>query len=287
MKKIKHLLLFLIAIWMWQLPANSAPTGVIETGGLGAGMFNQLQRDGSGVYDTMQKDQIKRYNVEKNLISPVEKIQTTEDEDKFEVDIQRDLEKDGVVYNPQFLVRKVKFEGNTKIKSKVLESIGSDVIDHEIYFEDLLTYALRISRYYQSKGYLTSYAYVPAQQIKDGVVTICIVESTVGDVEVTGNKWARTWYLKNVMMGRDGLREGTVFNARALQGALREMNEETYMQAQSTISKNGDDTKIDLEVRDKFPLRFNFSWDDYGRTYTGVQRASFLLGLDNLSGFGD
>ena len=287
MKKIKHLLLFLIAIWMWQLPANSAPTGVIETGGLGAGMFNQLQRDGSGVYDTMQKDQIKRYNVEKNLISPVEKIQTTEDEDKFEVDIQRDLEKDGVVYNPQFLVRKVKFEGNTKIKSKVLESIGSDVIDHEIYFEDLLTYALRISRYYQSKGYLTSYAYVPAQQIKDGVVTICIVESTVGDVEVTGNKWARTWYLKNVMMGRDGLREGTVFNARALQGALREMNEETYMQAQSTISKNGDDTKIDLEVRDKFPLRFNFSWDDYGRTYTGVQRASFLLGLDNLTGFGD
>ena len=168
-----------------------------------------------------------------------------------------------------------------------MESIGSDVIDHEIYFEDLLTYALRISRYYQSKGYLTSYAYVPAQQIKDGVVTICIVESTVGDVEVTGNKWARTWYLKNVMMGRDGLREGTVFNARALQGALREMNEETYMQAQSTISKNGDDTKIDLEVRDKFPLRFNFSWDDYGRTYTGVQRASFLLGLDNLTGFGD
>ena len=137
---------------MWQLPANSAPTGVIETGGLGAGMFNQLQRDGSGVYDTMQKDQIKRYNVEKNLISPVEKIQTTEDEDKFEVDIQRDLEKDGVVYNPQFLVRKVKFEGNTKIKSKVLESIGSDVIDHEIYFEDLLNYELRISRYYQSKG---------------------------------------------------------------------------------------------------------------------------------------
>ena len=94
MKKIhKYLLLFLIAAWMWQLPANSAPVGVNETGGLGAGMINQLQRDGSGVYDTMQKDQIKRFNVEKNLISPVEKIQTTEDEDKFEVDIQRDLSK--------------------------------------------------------------------------------------------------------------------------------------------------------------------------------------------------
>lgn len=288
MKKFnKYLLLFVAAVWMLQSAVNAAPIGVNDTGGLGAGMFNQLQRDGVGVYDRMQKDQIKNFNVEKNLISPVEKLETTDGEEKFEVDIQKDLEKDGVIYNPKFLVRKINFEGNTKIKSKVLESIASDIIDHEIYFEDLLTYALRVSRYYQSKGYLTSYAYVPAQQIKDGVVTVSIVESPVENVDISGNKWARTWYLKHVMMGRDGLREGTVFNAKALQGALREMNEESYMQAQSTISKNGDNTKIDLEVRDKFPLKFNFGWDDYGRSYTGVQRASFLLGLDNLTGFGD
>ena len=157
----------------------------------------------------------------------------------------------------------------------------------EIYFEDLLAYALRVSRYYQSKGYLTSYAYVPEQQIVDGVVTIAVSESLVDNLEISGNKWARSWYLKNVIMGRDGLREGTVFNAKALQGALRELNEETYIQAKSSISKDGEDTNLELSVKDKFPLKFNFGWDDYGREYTGVQRASFLLGLDNLTGFGD
>ena len=288
MKKINtHLLSALAITCMLSLPAFSAPIGVNETGGLGAGLINQVQRDGASIYDTMQKDQIKQHIIEQNLIAPVEKLDTAAEEDRFEVDIQKDLEKDGVVYNPKFLVRKINFEGNTKIKSKVLESIGNDIIDHEIYFEDLLAYALRISRYYQSKGYLTSYAYIPAQEIKDGVVTVSVVESPVNNVDVTGNKWARTWYLKNVVMGRDGLREGTVFNAKALQGALREINEESYMKAQSTISKDGDDTKIDLEVQDKFPLKFNFSWDDYGRSYTGVQRASFLVGLDNLTGFGD
>ena len=288
MKKINtHLLSALAITCMLSLPAFSAPIGVNETGGLGAGLINQVQRDGASIYDTMQKDQIKQHRIEQNLIAPVEKLDTAAEEDRFEVDIQKDLEKDGVVYNPKFLVRKINFEGNTKIKSKVLESIGNDIIDHEIYFEDLLAYALRISRYYQSKGYLTSYAYIPAQEIKDGVVTVSVVESPVNNVDVTGNKWARTWYLKNVVMGRDGLREGTVFNAKALQGALREINEESYMKAQSTISKDGDDTKIDLEVQDKFPLKFNFSWDDYGRSYTGVQRASFLVGLDNLTGFGD
>ena len=39
------------------------------------------------------------------------------------VDIQKDLEKDGVVYNPKFEVHKFLFEGNTKISSKDLESV--------------------------------------------------------------------------------------------------------------------------------------------------------------------
>ena len=254
-----------------------------------ANAITPLNTNGAGVYGQMQMNQIKDYSIEKNIISPVETMdaQKNENDETFEVDIQKDLEKDGVIYNPKFTVNKIVFQGNTKIKSKVLESLAGDIMGQEIYFEDLLAYALRVSRYYQSKGYLTSYAYVPEQQIVDGVVTIAVSESLVDNLEISGNKWARSWYLKNVIMGRDGLREGTVFNAKALQGALRELNEETYIQAKSSISKDGEDTNLELSVKDKFPLKFNFGWDDYGREYTGVQRASFLLGLDNLTGFGD
>ena len=254
-----------------------------------ANAITPLNTNGAGVYGQMQMNQIKDYSIEKNIISPVETMDApkNENDETFEVDIQKDLEKDGVIYNPKFTVNKIVFQGNTKIKSKVLESLASDIMGQEIYFEDLLAYALRVSRYYQSKGYLTSYAYVPEQQIVDGVVTIAVSESLVDNLEISGNKWARSWYLKNVIMGRDGLREGTVFNAKALQGALRELNEETYIQAKSSISKDGEDTNLELSVKDKFPLKFNFGWDDYGREYTGVQRASFLLGLDNLTGFGD
>ena len=254
-----------------------------------ANAITPLNTNGAGVYGQMQMNQIKDYSIEKNIISPVETMDApkNENDETFEVDIQKDLEKDGVIYNPKFTVNKIVFQGNTKIKSKVLESLAGDIMGQEIYFEDLLAYALRVSRYYQSKGYLTSYAYVPEQQIVDGVVTIAVSESLVDNLEISGNKWARSWYLKNVIMGRDGLREGTVFNAKALQGALRELNEETYIQAKSSISKDGEDTNLELSVKDKFPLKFNFGWDDYGREYTGVQRASFLLGLDNLTGFGD
>lgn len=251
--------------------------------------FGQIAPNMPGTYGTMQQNQIKDYTIEKDIVAPVENMKPSSDENNetFEVDIQKDLEKDGVIYNPKFEVHKIMFEGNTKIKSDVLISLADDIIGKEVYFEDLLAYALRVSRYYQSRGYLTSYAYVPEQQIKEGVVKVMVSESLVDNVDISGNKWARTWFLKNIIMGREGLREGTVFNAKALQGALRELNEENYIKAQSTISKDGENTNIELGVRDRFPLKFNFGWDDYGRTYTGVQRASFLAGLDNMTGFGD
>lgn len=251
------------------------------------GLNPAVDASGAGVYNQMDKNQLKNFEIEKKLISPVEKMKPKKDNEKFEVDVQKDLQKDGVIYNPKFKVNKINFVGNTKIKTAVLQSFATDIVGHEIYFEDLLTYALKISRYYQSKGFLTSYAYIPAQEIKNGEVTVSIVESPVGDVDISGNHWARTWYLKNIVMGKKGLREGDIFNAQALQNALREVNQENYIKAQSTISKKDDKTAIKLDVRDRFPLKFDFGWDDYGRTYTGEQRASFLLGLDNLTGFGD
>lgn len=271
---LKNILLMLMVFVVSQSVANAV---------------SPINTNGAGVYGQMQMNQIKDYTIEKDIISPVENMQPAKDEndETFEVDIQKDLEKDGVVYNPKFEVHKFLFEGNTKISSKDLEALGTDLLGQEVYFEDILAFALRVSRYYQSKGYLTSYAYVPEQQIKEGVVKVMVSESLVDNIDISGNKWARTWYLKNVMMGRDGLREGTVFNAKALQGALRELNEENYIKAQSTISKEGEGTNIELGIRDRFPLKFNFGWDDYGRTHTGVQRASFLVGLDNMTGFGD
>lgn len=160
-----------------------------------------IRINGAGVYGQMQIEQLQQQNIEKNFISPVEKIKPSKEEEKFEVDVQKDLEKDGVIYNPKFQVSKINFVGNTKIKTKVLQSMATDIVGNDIYFEDLLTFALRISRYYQSRGYLTSYAYIPPQQIKNGVVTISIVESSIENFDINGNKWARTWYLKNVASG--------------------------------------------------------------------------------------
>ena len=245
-----------------------------------------VNTDGAGIYNPMNRQQIKQYNVQKQITQPIDSKDDSIDE-AFYMNVQKDYEKDGVIYNPQFKVNEIIFEGNTKVKTASLNTLAESIIGQDIYFEDLLRVAKKITKYYQAKGFLTSYAFIPSQNIKNGVVTICIVESKVDSIDIEGNRWARSWYLKNIIMGKNGLREGDVFNAGALQGALREINQEDYIEAQSVVSKNDDKTQLKLDVKDRFPLKFDFAWDDYGRSYTGVQRASFLLGLDNVTGMGD
>ena len=240
-----------------------------------------------GVINRQNIEQLKDLNIEKNV------IQTTEEEierqKKLEEKIdEKEIIKDGLTYNPQFLLKEIIFEGNTVISTKKLKKLTSKYEETEIYLEDLADLTLEISRYYQKKGYITSFAYLDAQEIIDGVVTIKIHESKVAKKEVYGNKWEKDRYLENFVLGGFGLNYNNVFNAKALQGAMGELNTSPYMQGTVALSRDEKkDTEIKLNVQDRFPISLDMSWDDFGRNYTGRQRFTTILGIDNLTGYGD
>ncbi len=250
-----------------------------------------LRPSDPAVINRENKIQLKDSFVEEKIIQPVEdetrlkdlldKQQKQQKEDEFHQD-------PNLIHNPQFRLNKVYFRGNTKISSAKLEKLAEDLIGKDIYLEDVMDLTVKVSRYYQKNGYLTSYAYLPAQEIEDGVIVIVIKESKVVSKEVEGNKWERDWFFKNVAMYASGLREGNVFNARDLQGAMKNINDTAYMKAAASLTKNEDhDTEIKLHVQDRFPISLNLAWDDYGRNYTGRQRFTSVLGFENFLGFGD
>ena len=241
-----------------------------------------------GAYNTSEVQNLQNFQVDKSYIQTLDDV--TKDEQIYDASIEENQAREGMLYNPHFLLEKINFEGNTKIPSSELENLALEVLGEDIYFDELLEVCSKVTNYYRAKGYLTSYATVPPQRIVDGVATIKIIESKVGELNIEGEKWTREWYLKHIIMGKAGLREGDVFNAKNLQRAMKEINKEDYVQVQTEIErqKGGDEnTAITLNVRDRFPVNFNINYDDYGRSYTGAQRVSFLLGMDNLTGLGD
>ncbi len=242
----------------------------------------------AGAFNKMERQQLNNYQIDKSYVQSLDDV--TDDERIYDATVEEDAARQGMLYNPHFLLERINFEGNTVISDEELQKLGLEVLGEDIFFDELLEVCSKVTNLYHSKGYLTSYATVPPQRIVDGVATIKIVESKVGEMNIDGEKWTREWYLKHIIMGKAGLREGEVFNAKNLQRAMKEINREDYVQVQTEVERQADgdeNTAITLNVRDRFPVNLNFSYDDYGRSYTGAQRVSFLVGMDNLTGLGD
>ncbi len=242
----------------------------------------------AGAFNRMEQQQINNFQIDRSYVQSLDEV--TKDDQIYDATVEEDVAREGVLYNPHFLLEKINFEGNTQISTEELEKLGLEVIGEDIFFDELLEVCSKVTNYYHSKGYLTSYATVPPQRIVDGVATIKIIESKVGELNIEGEKWTREWYLRHIIMGKAGLREGDVFNAKNLQRAMKEINREDYVQVETEVerqSEGEENTAITLNVRDRFPVNLGFAWDDYGRSYTGAQRASFVVGMDNLTGLGD
>ncbi len=240
-----------------------------------------------GVMNKQNQMQIENLELEKKLIEtvpqPPEKDIEEEDSAK-----NKDLIQGNLTYNPKFKLNKIIFQGNKKISDKKLQKLTKDVIGKEVYINEIIDLTISISRFYQKQGYLTSYAYLPPQEIKDGVVLIGIKESLVSQKEIVGNKWEKKWYFQNVVLGGSGLQEDKIFNVKNLQGAMKTINNEAYLKGNAEITKDkNDNTIIQLNIADRFPLNLDLSWDDYGRNYTGRQRFTSIVGIDNFLGFGD
>ena len=153
-----------------------------EVGGYNPGAFNKTE---------MQN--INHYEIDKSYIQSFDDV--NKDEQIYDATVEENQAREGLLYNPHFLLQRINFEGNTKISSTELEALGNEVLGEDIYFDELLEVCQKVTNYYRAKGYLTSYATVPPQRIVDGVATIKIVESKVGEMNIEGEIWTREWYL--------------------------------------------------------------------------------------------
>lgn len=235
----------------------------------------------AGIINRQNKEQLKDLKTEEKL------IETTIDKKPAIKEDTEEFQDENYTYNPSFPISEIIFVGNTKISDKKLKKLSKKYINTTVKLSDIQNLVKTITEKYHEKGYISSYAYLPEQEIDSGVLTINIHEGLTGDCNVYGNRWERDWYFENVFKSNK-LEKGKVFNVKHLQGALKDLDEEDYITPITTIEKdkNGN-TVVELKVQDRLPLNVNLIWDDYGRDMTGRQRFTPLLGINNLTGFGD
>jgi hemolysin activation/secretion protein len=83
----------------------------------------------------------------------------------------------------RFVLSSVDIDGNTVLSDAQLAQPFASLVGQEVSLAQMFAASSEITRMYVKAGYALSLAFVPAQEVKGGVVRIRVIEGYIGDVE--------------------------------------------------------------------------------------------------------
>ncbi|CAM3798919.1 ShlB/FhaC/HecB family hemolysin secretion/activation protein [Polaromonas hydrogenivorans] len=156
----------------------------------------------------------------------------------------------------------------------------------ELSLADLRGMAAKITERYRSSGYFVAQAYLPAQEIKDGAVTIAVVEGQYGKVAVRN----QSHLSDDLVYGQlEGINAGDTVAIAPLESRLLLLSDIPGVNITSTLTPGASLGASDLIV-DVVPgqrVTGSIDADNAGNRYTGEYRLGATVNLNNAAGRGD
>jgi hemolysin activation/secretion protein len=163
-----------------------------------------------------------------------------------------------------------------------IASLQQSVTGKCIGASDLNALLRRITDAYVSLGYVTTRAYVPPQDTKDGKLTLVVIEGTVERIEVEPANSASAATAFPHMIGE-------VFNLRAAEQGIDQLNRLSRNDARLDIragSAPGSSVLVVMNPQRR-PISGAFSTDNTGSSETGEWQSTISLIADDLAGLND
>ena len=188
-------------------------------------------------------------------------------------------------------VKQFHISGNRIYTEAELQPALKDSIGKELDFEGLTEAANSVRAFYRANGYFLAQAYLPAQQIKDGVVEIAILEGRLGTVELKPDPASRLRpdFARGIL--DQHLKEGDPITETGLERPLLLLSDLPNVVVSSEI---GPSTRaigaadLRVNVKESGGIISGYAdLDNAGNRFTGEWRTGVNLNANNLSGYGD
>ncbi len=156
----------------------------------------------------------------------------------------------------------------------------------ELSLPDLRGMAAKIANFYHRNGYFVAQAYLPAQDIKDGVVTIAVIDGQYGRISLN-NQTRVSNDLANSLLS--GLNSGDPVTSAPLENRLLLLSDLPGVKVTSTLAPGAAAGTSDLMV-DLTPGRSvdgSIDADNAGNRYTGANRVGATINFNEPAGHGD
>lgn len=183
-------------------------------------------------------------------------------------------------------VNSLHLTGQSLYTEAELLSVTGFTAGQELSLGELQQMATRIAAFYHEKGYFVAQAYLPAQEIQQGAVTIAVVEGRYGDISLRNQSNLSD---RQVNSSLAGLNSGEVIESSALESRLLLLSDTPGVNVRSTLVPGASVGAADLVVDVVPGQRVNGSIDadNAGNYYTGEYRLGATLNINNLAGQGD
>ncbi|WP_454724648.1 MULTISPECIES: ShlB/FhaC/HecB family hemolysin secretion/activation protein [Cupriavidus] len=206
----------------------------------------------------------------------------------LELDVPKAPERPPAPAEPglRMTVQGFRITGNEVFASAQLLPLLDDLNGSEQDLAGLRVAAERITAYYQAHGYVLARAFLPRQDIDDGVVLIEVMEGRYGQVELQNQSRTLDGVLRQPLAA---LRPGDAVQGAALESRLLLLSDLPGVQVRGTLRPGATRGTTDLVV-DAAPLPLvsgSVEADNYGGYYTGEYRVGGSVYLNSPLRLGD
>ena len=185
------------------------------------------------------------------------------------------------------VVRQFIYSGNTLIHSEALDLITKPYLDRSLNFEQLDFISSEIASLYRKQGWVVR-VFLPEQNIDKGILTIEIIEASLGKVETEGSPQHISESRITPFITRKNI-VGEKLNSKTLDRGLLLADDLPGIKVYGLL-KPGDVPKeadLKLKLTDDRLINGNIYLDNMGLRSTGAARIGTNLNLNSPIKFGD
>lgn len=185
-------------------------------------------------------------------------------------------------------VKAFQFMGNTLLGNDELTLAVAEYLNRPVSFDELKKAAAAVAEAYRKAGWVVR-AYLPQQDIQDGIITIQIVEAVFGGAKIEGAP-AKRLSLAQIQHGFEAqLPKGEPVNTNTIDRALLLADDLPGVVVSGSLQEgtNTRETDLIIKLADEPLIVGEANLDNTGSRSTGSNRLAANLNLNSPFGFGD
>lgn len=178
-----------------------------------------------------------------------------------------------------FPVKKINLEGCEAFPPESFSEILSKYENRDIGINAIQRLCKNIEREYLKRGIIAA-VFAPPQDIKEGALTLKVIEAKMGELRIAD----AMWFDKDRLVRYWPIKAGEILRYDRISKSIQLMNKNPDREVKAALhaGKTAGTTDVSLTPETQVPIHSSFTYDNDGSAPTGTLRTGFGIRHNNL-----